>query len=162
MATHSSFLPGESQGQGSLVGCRLWGCAELDTTDATQQHIQLLFVSFSAVTHYHRLSGFQHKYKLLIFQIGRSEGLKQFSRAKIKVLLQSSSSVCSLYNGSMNSRGEGWGKETLIGEAADQEDGRLAPQNNRPIGFWLLVSFIDQRWGKVRKQSKKTINLENI
>ena len=23
MATHSSFLPGESQGQGSLVGCRL-------------------------------------------------------------------------------------------------------------------------------------------
>ena len=26
------FLPGESQGLGSLVGCRLWGCAELDTT----------------------------------------------------------------------------------------------------------------------------------
>ena len=25
MATHSSFLPGESQGRGSLVGCRLWG-----------------------------------------------------------------------------------------------------------------------------------------
>ena len=23
------FLPGESQGQGSLVGCRLWGCIEL-------------------------------------------------------------------------------------------------------------------------------------
>ena len=29
------FLPGESQGQGSLVGCRLWGCTELDTTEAT-------------------------------------------------------------------------------------------------------------------------------
>ena len=29
------FLPGESQGWGSLVGCRLWGCTELDTTDAT-------------------------------------------------------------------------------------------------------------------------------
>ena len=26
------FLPGESQGQGSLVGCRLWGHTELDTT----------------------------------------------------------------------------------------------------------------------------------
>ena len=26
------FLPGESQGQGSLVGCRLWGCTESDTT----------------------------------------------------------------------------------------------------------------------------------
>jgi len=29
------FLPGESQGWRSLVGCRLWGCAELDTTEAT-------------------------------------------------------------------------------------------------------------------------------
>ena len=26
------FLPGESQGRGSLVGCRLWGHTELDTT----------------------------------------------------------------------------------------------------------------------------------
>ena len=32
------FLPGDSQGRGSLVGCRLWGLAESDTTDATQQH----------------------------------------------------------------------------------------------------------------------------
>ena len=29
------FLPGESLGQGSLVGCRLWGRTELDTTEAT-------------------------------------------------------------------------------------------------------------------------------
>ena len=29
------FLSGESQGQGSLVGCRLWGRTELDTTEAT-------------------------------------------------------------------------------------------------------------------------------
>ena len=29
------FLPGESQGWWSLVGCRLWGCAESDTTEAT-------------------------------------------------------------------------------------------------------------------------------
>ena len=27
------FLPGESQGRGSLVGCRLWGYTELDMTD---------------------------------------------------------------------------------------------------------------------------------
>ena len=26
------FLPGESQGLGSLVGCRLWGCTDTDTT----------------------------------------------------------------------------------------------------------------------------------
>ena len=39
------FLPGESQGRGSLVGCRLWGRAELDTTEATkqQQHIIIGF-----------------------------------------------------------------------------------------------------------------------
>ena len=29
------FLPGESQARGSLVGCRLWGCTESDTTEAT-------------------------------------------------------------------------------------------------------------------------------
>ena len=29
------FLPGESQGRGSLVGCRLWGRTESDTTEAT-------------------------------------------------------------------------------------------------------------------------------
>ena len=32
-----AFLPGESQGRGSLVGCRLWGHTELDTTEVTQQ-----------------------------------------------------------------------------------------------------------------------------
>ena len=35
MATHSSVLAGESQGRGSLVGCRLWGRTESDTTEAT-------------------------------------------------------------------------------------------------------------------------------
>ena len=30
------FLPGESRGRGSLVGCRLWGRTESDTTEATQ------------------------------------------------------------------------------------------------------------------------------
>ena len=29
------FLPGESQGWGSLVGCRLWGRTESDTTEVT-------------------------------------------------------------------------------------------------------------------------------
>ena len=31
------FLPGESQGWGSLVGCCLWGRTESDTTEATYQ-----------------------------------------------------------------------------------------------------------------------------
>ena len=29
------FLPGESQGRGSLLGCRLWGRTELDMTEVT-------------------------------------------------------------------------------------------------------------------------------
>ena len=34
------FVPGESQGQGSLVGCCLWGRTESDVTEATQQQQQ--------------------------------------------------------------------------------------------------------------------------
>ena len=32
------FLPGESPGRGSLVGCHLWGRTESDMTEVTQQH----------------------------------------------------------------------------------------------------------------------------
>ena len=35
MATTPVFLPGESQGWGSLMGCHLWGRMESDTTEAT-------------------------------------------------------------------------------------------------------------------------------
>ena len=34
------FLPGESQGRGSLVGCRPWGRTESGTTESTQQQQQ--------------------------------------------------------------------------------------------------------------------------
>ena len=41
------FLPGESRGRGSLVGCRLWGRTESDTTEATwQQHSRLTMWQF--------------------------------------------------------------------------------------------------------------------
>ena len=53
-------------------------------------------------------------------------------------------------------------EETLIGELTDQKDGRLAPQNNHFIRVWMPGFFIDQRWGEVRKQSKKAINLADI
>ena len=35
MATTPVFLPGECQGRGSLVGCRLWGRTESHTTEGT-------------------------------------------------------------------------------------------------------------------------------
>ena len=34
------FLPEESQGRGSMVGCRLWGHTESDTTEVTWQQQQ--------------------------------------------------------------------------------------------------------------------------
>ena len=37
------FLPGESQGQGSLVGCRLRGRTESDATEATSQQQRSLW-----------------------------------------------------------------------------------------------------------------------
>ena len=50
------FLPGESQGQQSLVGCSLWGRTESDTTEATlqqqQQHTlsqHMLLYKFNAI-----------------------------------------------------------------------------------------------------------------
>ena len=47
------FLPGESQGRGSLVGCRLWGSTESDTTEATWQQLQrgpFLYFSFPVLS----------------------------------------------------------------------------------------------------------------
>ena len=48
MATHSrqEHLPGESQRRGSLVGGRLWGRTELDTTEATEQEQQQQHTSY--------------------------------------------------------------------------------------------------------------------
>ena len=40
------FLPGDSQGRGSLVGCCLWGHTESDTTESTQQQQQQQQISF--------------------------------------------------------------------------------------------------------------------
>ena len=41
MAATPLFLPGESQGWRSLVGCHLWGRTELDMTEATEQQQQI-------------------------------------------------------------------------------------------------------------------------
>ena len=53
MATHSSVLAWRIPGMGSLVGCRLWGHTESDTTEATQQQQQvkgnIAVVKFSAI-----------------------------------------------------------------------------------------------------------------
>ena len=38
------FLPGESRGRGSLVGCRLWGRTESGTTERFRFHFSLLCI----------------------------------------------------------------------------------------------------------------------
>ena len=42
------FLPGESQGQGSLMGCCLWGRTESDTTEAAavEWHLKILLTPY--------------------------------------------------------------------------------------------------------------------
>ena len=44
-----AFLPGESQGRRSLVGCRLWGRTELDITEGTQQQQSLQYSSLKCL-----------------------------------------------------------------------------------------------------------------
>ena len=44
------FLPGESQGRGSLVGCCLWGHTESDLTEETWQQ-QTTFSSVQSLSH---------------------------------------------------------------------------------------------------------------
>ena len=46
------FLPGESQGRRSLVGCHLWGRAESDMTEVTQQQQQHGFWDYVLVNTY--------------------------------------------------------------------------------------------------------------
>ena len=48
MAPTPVFLPGESQGRGSLVGCSPWGRTELDMTEVTWQQQQQQQESFEA------------------------------------------------------------------------------------------------------------------
>ena len=45
MATHPVFLPGESQGRRSLVGCHLWGRTESDTTEAVAKSLQMVIAA---------------------------------------------------------------------------------------------------------------------
>ena len=47
-------------------------------------------------------------------------------------------------------------------EPADQEDDRLVSQKTHLTWVWMPGSFMDQIWGKVKKQSEKATYLANI
>ena len=62
MPTHSIVLAWKIPGMGSLVGCRLWGRIELDTTEAAQQQQQQHVSTFNVCKP-------NNKYLLTIFSL---------------------------------------------------------------------------------------------
>ena len=73
------FLPGESQGRGNLVGCRLWGHTESDTTEVTQQQQQ------------HRMTGHKDKerYRPHTIVFASSSFFFFFTFLNVKIILSS-------------------------------------------------------------------------
>ena len=59
------FLPGESQGRGSLVGCRLWGRTESDTTEVTKQQADKT------------ISAFTKHYSFILYQLSYQGSLNE-------------------------------------------------------------------------------------
>ena len=53
MATHSSFLPGESPGQRSLAGCSPWSCQELNMTELPRLCVSLPAFPLMLMNIYH-------------------------------------------------------------------------------------------------------------
>ena len=56
MATHSSVPAWRIPGWGSLVGCRLWGCTESDTTEVTQQQCSSLAMQWRFYCRQHQFN----------------------------------------------------------------------------------------------------------
>ena len=65
------FLPGESQGRGSLVGCRLWGRTESDI---------LKQLSSSSSSHINNKNSHKMYYKLKLLYFDKSNISKAYSK----------------------------------------------------------------------------------
>ena len=75
------FLPGESQGRGSLLGCRLWGHTESDTTKATYSSSSSMKFTKTVLTILHAGQQGRHRYKKQTFELSRSwgwDGLREY------------------------------------------------------------------------------------
>ena len=78
------FLPGESQGRGSLVGYRLWGRTESDMTEANQHQQQQKFINypsfiffFSLFRHMHPLELTSHHFCIFCISLPATKRLKK-------------------------------------------------------------------------------------
>ena len=70
------FLPRKSQGRGSMVGCRLWGYSESDTTDVTQQQQQPLFLGFPGGSVVKNLPAVQETQETRVWSLGGEHPLE--------------------------------------------------------------------------------------
>ena len=70
------FLPGKSQRLGSLVGCRLWGHTESDTTEVTQQRqLATQCVVLGSQQHQHHLGACQNAESWVCFRLPEPESI---------------------------------------------------------------------------------------
>ena len=85
------FLPGESQGQGSLVGFHLWGRTESDTTEVTQQQQQQRNIVFKASSQCSTISPLWDKDLdrcTSVHSVHRKPGMGQIFRNSYYILLK--------------------------------------------------------------------------
>ena len=78
------FLPGESHGWRSLVGCRLWGRTESDTTEATSQQ-QQTYLRASPVAQ--MVKSLPATWETGVPSLGREDPLEKEMATPIPVLL---------------------------------------------------------------------------
>ena len=85
------FLPGESQGWGSLVGYRLWGHTESDKTEVTQQQQQHSVISIVDCSHPGGFLGAHtedSKWRQVKVQLRNAEDRKDWNLGKLKILYE--------------------------------------------------------------------------
>ena len=104
------FLSGESQGRGSLVGCRLWGCTELDMTEATyRSSSQWLMAAIKALGREGNSAGVHVKhpqvginardnFRLSISTPASTQGSTQSTSVQFSSVAQSCPTLCNPMN----------------------------------------------------------------
>ena len=76
------FLPGESQGRGSLVGCRLWGRTESDTTEETAAAAAAEHLYRGRFIYIFLQASLEHKYNKLLIMLFGIVHFNKFSHLK--------------------------------------------------------------------------------
>ena len=137
------FLPGESWGRGSLVGCPLWGHTELDMTAMTQQQQQ------DFANHYFSSSweNIKPKTKLLSHNLGFAGALVVKSppanaRGVRDACSTPGSGRCP-GGGQGNLPGESHGQRSLAGQSMGSQKSQAGQKGLRTHGCVIVYDFIN-------------------